>query len=446
VSGHKDIGKALRKAFGNQPGYVKTVEGWGFKLKGDIKRITPNPFSPFSPVQPEFFIGREPILSKLVEYVEGPSHLRIVGGPKIGKTSLLFKLNSTLSQELPVGRAGAVPAYLDSHDVDRKDGAQSLWRCILASLKPSIDSLRQSIPFIPTELQTPAPHETFVDLLYTLRNYGKKIVLMLDEFDYLTDENSSRREEFRDASFKLRALASDLRNLPLNLIMSSRTDKIIETPTSPMENIMHTFYIGPFTPEERDQLLFTYSDGEFPQFDAEFTSAVAGLHPSLVQLVAFHVVDCKFTARHGPAAHREVAERVREKSRPIFNELWPLLPDAEKATTILLGLQEVALRLSQHPRSQLSLPVKPEAPHLIRMGLVDDNNDGLRISAGAFLWWIVDLLREEPSRHAYWVNKFGNAYRFTQENLDYWGAIEVPAWQHFIPNKVAAAAADSKGC
>ena len=152
--------------------------------------MSQNPFIVGKPVPPERFVGRESEIAAAFDQIYNRSHLAIWGGPGMGKTSFLQKLES--------------PQAWEDHGMDSSQALiirfscesivpftpSSFWGEILNLLREKLESESALQAEIDTILQ--AGEKTKDSLRQVLRKLGRQskyLVLLIDDFDVALDTN-----------------------------------------------------------------------------------------------------------------------------------------------------------------------------------------------------------------------------------------------------------------
>ncbi len=160
-----------------------------------------NPFKFGDPVEGEYYLPR-PELDKLVyQFVSNRIHVVLIGPRRFGKTSFVFNLLKKLEKE------GYACPFVDIFNItSHRDFLQQMLRALkakknwtgdvknwLLNWKPKIsadvDPLSGQTSF---ELSVDRSSEKDVkemiqDLLASLKNLGEKVVLVIDEFQKITE-------------------------------------------------------------------------------------------------------------------------------------------------------------------------------------------------------------------------------------------------------------------
>ena len=242
----------------------------------------PNPFF-FGPkiTSSEHFIGRKKEIQKIFGYLNTEhtgqiQHVSVIGERRIGKSSLLYRLPQVTKSYIRNDENYRL-LYID---LQHRHSLHSLLDHFLRKLnlsRPSNVSLERFYELIERE------HE----------KKGRWNILLLDEFEKLTERPTEFTDEFYDT---LRALGNN--NL-LGIVTASqhslRDLAAQEKLTSPFFNIFHQIELGEFSAEEAQALLDRgrLSDQAFTDDDCQHIINIAGYHPARLQIVGRIVYETK---------------------------------------------------------------------------------------------------------------------------------------------------------
>lgn len=311
--------------------------------------MSENPFTFGNPIHtPSRFYGRQveirQVLNRLLSSVHESTS--IVGERRIGKTSLLkYLANPEVAPGLGLTPDRYCLIYIDFQGLtDITPGR--FWQRVLGmmarsicdpSLIPEIDDLRRRENFDLFDLE---------DLCEGIAGKGLTIVLLLDEFEYVTQNPNFRADFFGG----LRALAIH-HDLPL--VTSTRRELIDlchsdEIKGSPFFNIFANVMLRPFGQDEVLALIHGYTAAtrhEFTDADAAFVSSLSGRHPFFVQMAGYYLFEAKQRGLQRAAMIESVVSNFDAQADPHFNYLWKHCSESERITllaTVLLCQQKSA--------------------------------------------------------------------------------------------------------
>ena len=363
--------------------------------------MNPNPFTFGNPIrEASRFIGRQEELRQVINRLLSSAHesTSIVGERRIGKTSLLMHL----ADKSAASQLGLVPErfcliYIDFQGlVDITP--QRFWGRVLTRMGRSISdpNLRSQIE----TLQNQGNIELFdlEDLCEAITDAGLCVVLLLDEFEYVTQNPNFKADFFGG----LRALAIH-HNLPL--ITATRRELIDlchseEIKGSPFFNIFANIVLRLFKRPEVDDLLDRYtreSGVTFGPKEHELAWSLGGGHPLFTQVASYYLFDGiqqgKRSEASGQGKRSEassqgipsdkldkwVTTQFEQQAGPHFSYLWGRCTESEKITllaTIMLCHSKPTKKeppfmerlVKMYPRAAM------DAEHLIKRGLLREQN------------------------------------------------------------------------
>ena len=265
----------------------------------------PNPFF-FGPkiTNPKHFVGREKELKKIfgflsTEHTGQIQHVSVVGERRIGKSSLLYHLTQVDQKYLNASENYQI-LYLDLQD-------------------PRCHTVNGLLYHIFEELKLTRPDNITLERFYAIiekerEKKGTWIVLLMDEFEKLTERANEFTDDFYDS---LRSLGNN--NL-LGIITASQhslhdlADQ--EKLTSPFFNIFHQIELGEFS-ELETQFLLNRGKVTAPKFtdtDCQKIIKIAGNHPARLQIVANLVYEAK---DNNSLSWKKIKKEA--KNEPAFN-------------------------------------------------------------------------------------------------------------------------------
>jgi hypothetical protein len=266
----------------------------------------PNPFFFAGKItNPAQFVGREKELKRIFGYLDTThtgqiQHASVVGERRIGKSSLLYHISQMYE------------TYLPEHQK---------YRFVYIDLdNPHCHTQHGLLTYILEQLALPIPEplslETFYDLLEGQNKDDMWAVLLMDEFEHL----SQRADEFPDSFYDaLRSLGNN--NLVGIITSSQHTLQSLaaqEKLTSPFFNIFRQIDLGELTEAEANALLDRgkMSDQPFTDDDCQQILKIAGKHPACLQVVASLTYEAK--ANTEPVDWKAIKTEAR-KTPPFYS-------------------------------------------------------------------------------------------------------------------------------
>lgn len=395
-----------------------------------------NPFIFNRPLPPALFVGRAEIIKRCRDRLAGPvrASIAISGEHGMGKTSLLHYLMH-LAQEEQWGQPYTrnIFIHLDCQKIERFTPTR-FWQRVLELLadSPYSSSLQERI----NSLRSQQEIDTFdmERLLKWLNRQELTIVLMLDSFERIvqTATTTTTLTVIGDFLAGLRALANQPEGA---LTMLTATPQHLDLVCHHIVKHRHDsqFYnnfifesLPPFNSADIEVLLAralaNHSAIVFGQPERNLLAAMAGAHPALLQMAAFHIFEALRQGHLNEQSRAKIVEDFdRQAGRQYFSRFWQKSTLLEQSLFVLIILTNVLLYTS------LQLDIGPEEiqlllrrfernlDDLIRGGLVSRTAGGYQIFSSMFSRWIVQevsakseelterakTLNEEPLRRAW---------------------------------------------
>lgn len=301
-----------------------------------------NPFFHRGPIRRrEYFCGRAHHVAQSLSLLRNDQNLALIGQRRIGKTSLLFHVADPVVFEAHDLRRGEhLLIYFDGTELGHLSSDE-----ILALL---IDRLATALPAAGHSLDLPQSppaglsYRDFRDAVLRVTEVGLKPIYLLDEFESLADNPHLGPRFFSG----LRALSSQFN---LSFVTASRQPLLkltyanTETLSSPFFNTFANLHLGLYSESEARNLvetLTTYAGLDLPLQTTERILELAGLHPLLLQIAAFHAVE--LWGEEGWRAEGDAEWRCRfmTEAESHFEYYWRHLTDGERYTLAALPLTQ----------------------------------------------------------------------------------------------------------
>jgi len=374
--------------------------------------MTQNPFTFGNPIRERGrFIGRQEELRQVVNRLLSSAHesTSIVGERRIGKTSLLMHMADKSAASL----LGLEPdrfclIYIDFQGlVDITP--QRFWGRVFTRMARTISdpNLRAQIE----TLQKDNTYELFdlEDLCEAITEAGLCVVLLLDEFEYVTQNPNFRADFFGG----LRALAIH-HNLPL--VTATRRELIDlchseEIKGSPFFNIFANIVLRLFKRVEVDELLECYTRDAgltFGTQEHELAWRLAGGHPLFTQVAGYYLFDGIQQGFQVDKLEKWVTAQFEQQAAPHFSYLWGRCTESEKITlisTIMLCKSKPVKK--DPPFMERLVKVYPraamDAEHLIKRGLLREQNGDsgcYTLLSSSLEGWIIREMAAGPDEEA----------------------------------------------
>lgn len=277
---------------------------------------------------PRYFVGRKEQVERILGLIKARQSVSLVGPRRIGKTSLLTYLRSSLIEPVfDFDNNRLLFLYLDLQKRPPKtqvDFFTDVHRTLKNHAQTQGYALRAGLE----------KDDEFEALLDEFQQRRLHPVLMMDTFDkivqyqpidesifgFLRSEGSEGRLSYITASVEL--LGEIFRKLfPVN------------PHESPFYNIFATTLLKSFSPEEAQTMLVDLSTASGLPFTSEEVSWVlhmAGTHPFLLQQVATLLFQEKQIHRSGKPDYEHIRKEAQQSLYSHFEDCWTMLQDSEQ--------------------------------------------------------------------------------------------------------------------
>jgi hypothetical protein len=364
-----------------------------------------NPFTFGNPIKdPARFIGRRAEIRQIVNRLLSSAHesTSIIGERRIGKTSLLSYLaHPEVSAGLGLTSDKFCLVYVDFQGLTDITPTR-FWQRVLKkmsrsvcdeSLKPAMEALSNQSQFDLFDLE---------DLFQASMDKGLTIVLLMDEFEYVT-ENPNFRSDFFGG---LRALAI---HSGVALVPSTRRELVDlchseEIKGSPFFNIFANVVLRPFKLEEAESLLIKYTqNNEYPIGEAEkkLILNLAGGYPIFVQMAGHYLMEGKTQGLGGDTLQKFVVENFDQQADSHYSYLWSHCSESEKIMLLILltlGIQNKPKKTV--PNIENLTRFRPRAPQdisaLMKRGLLEEQDGVYSLFSYSLGRWIRQEIMVAP--------------------------------------------------
>lgn len=341
-----------------------------------------NPFTFGNPIKdPARFIGRVEDMRQIVNRLRSSAHesTSVVGERRIGKTSLLKHLdNPDVATGLGLPPSEYCMVYIDFQGLTDIT-PQRFWGRVLHKMERSI-----CMPELAPEIQQVREQGNFdlfdlEDLFEAIADVGLTTVMLLDEFEYVT-QNPNFGPDFFGG---LRALAIH-QNLPL--VTATRRELVDlchseELKGSPFFNIFANVVLRPFSREDIYNLLDGYlaeTDLTLSPRERELVIGLGGGYPFFTQMAGHYLVEAKQKGLEDDAFLQDVVANFDAQSDSHFTYMWSHSSESEKITLLSV------ISLNRQKPSKITLPnlenlakvhsrAHLDVPELVKRGLLLEN-------------------------------------------------------------------------
>lgn len=304
-----------------------------------------NPFTFGNPVKdPSRFIGRQAEIRQISGRLLSSAHesTSIVGERRMGKTSLLYHLaHPEVAVGLGLSAERYCMVYIDFQGLTDIT-PERFWQRVLAKMARTGCDAELAARFKETAQKGGLDLFDLEDLFTEVADRGLNLVLLLDEFEYVTQNPNFGADFFGG----LRALAI---HHSLSLIPATRRELVDlchsdEIKGSPFFNIFANVVLRPF-PRGDAQALIEGNLGEagvdcFPE-EKGFVQKLGGGHPFFLQMAGYYLVEGKTQGLAGEPLTGYLEAQFAEQADPHFTYSWSHSSESEKITLLtILGLSQ----------------------------------------------------------------------------------------------------------
>lgn len=363
-----------------------------------------NPFTFGNPIKdPVRFYGREAEIRQITNRLLSSAHesTSIIGERRMGKTSLLYHLSHPeVSKALGITPDQYCLVYADLQGLTDITPAR-FWQRVLKkmsrslvdeSLKSSIEKLGERESFDLFDLE---------DLFESTQDKGLTVVLMMDEFEYVTQNPNFKGDFFGG----LRALAI---HHGVALLPATRRELVDlchseEIKGSPFFNIFANVVLRPFPLTDAASLVdgyLTSLEGAFSPEEREFILRLGGGQPFFLQIAGHYLVDAKSQGLSARPLFERVVADFDQQADPHYSYLWSHCTESEKITLLGIlalnqekakkGETQTARLQKMNPRSQLDVKT------LAKRGLIVEADEKYSLFSPSLERWVLREIMTAP--------------------------------------------------
>jgi hypothetical protein len=258
------------------------------------------------------------------------------------------------------------------------------------SLKPSIETLSNQGAIDLFDLE---------DLFQASQDKGLTTVLMMDEFEYVTQNPNFKNDFFGG----LRALAI---HHGVALLPATRRELVDlchsnEIKGSPFFNIFANVVLRPFTRPEVDELLTGYTKDGLTSAEKDFVWSLGGGYPQFLQIAGYYLLEGKVQGLTESELEKCVTGNFDQQADSHYTYLWSHCSESEKITLLTI------LTLAQQKNSKKTIPnlenlsrIRARMPQdllaLSKRGLIYDIEGSYHIFSPSFEKWIWNEILAVP--------------------------------------------------
>lgn len=359
--------------------------------------MTANPFTFGNPIKdPARFIGRQAEIRQISGRLLSSAHesTSIVGERRMGKTSLLSHLaHPDVAAGLGLSSDRYCMVYIDFQGLTDIT-PERFWQRVLAKMARTGCDEELAAKFKETAEKGGLDLFVLEDLFTEVADRGLNLVLLLDEFEYVTQNPNFGADFFGG----LRALAI---HHNLSLVPATRRELVDlchsdEIKGSPFFNIFANVVLRPFPRGDAQALIEgNLSDAGVASSDEEkgFVQKLGGGHPFFLQMAGYYLVEGKAQGLAGGPLTAFLEDQFGEQADPHFTYSWSHSSESEKITLLtILGLSQSKpskkTTASLDNLSRMHSRAKLDLISLAKRGLLEETEGVFGLFSPGFGRWI----------------------------------------------------------
>jgi hypothetical protein len=349
-------------------------------------------------LSPTEFAGRGVELNRLASRLFTGQSIAVIGQPHIGKTSMLeFMNDENARQNRFEGRfARHFFVFLDILAAQGIRLQADFWRHVLSPLRNS--EFATQFEYAAQEGYSNFALEQVFVALY---RDGRRLILMLDEFDTLLSHPVLNNSDFYGG---LRTLASRAGGLVLiiaarrSLGQLNQLTQELNPHGSPYFNVFAEIQLGAL---KRDALasLLDLGGEYFTRTDRSYVERVSGGHPYLAQVAGAMLWDAHEDGLKGKERYWVAGHNLYRQVKPHYADTWHFWSNTTRKAVTAVALAEIPRLLDNHTFKVSELvedldDYSDELDLLQVSGTLSQTEDGeWKIAQDALLWWLTDEIR-----------------------------------------------------
>jgi hypothetical protein len=324
--------------------------------------------------------------------------IAVIGQPHIGKTSLLEFIGDASARQNSFAERFARNffVFLDVLAAQGIGMQADFWRYVLSPLRNSEYAAQWEI-----SAQDGYSNFSLEQVFESLNRDGRRLILMLDEFDTLLSHPVLNKPDFYGG---LRTLASRSGGFALVIAARRSLEQLnqltqeLNPHGSPYFNVFVEIQLGALKREALTSLLDLGGD-YFTRPDRAYVERVSGGHPYLAQVAAAMLWDAHEDGLRGQERYRVAGQSIYRQVRPHFADTWNFWSNTTRKAVTAVALAEIPRLLDDHSFKVSELiedldDYGEELDMLQVSGTLAQTDEGeWRIAQDALLWWLADELR-----------------------------------------------------
>lgn len=375
------------------------------------------------------FFGRKEFIDEILSLLEHGQPCSIVAERRVGKTSLLLYIShKSFRKALESIMGNILVVYLDFQG-HQDLTIETFWRVLIREAETQ--ARLQNLPGAISELLKGLINTDGIDIAHikefinACEEYGYRILLLFDEFEYVADCNSLDLAFFGG----LRSLIAS--NLPVLCVTASRKtlseiDKFAlgsSFVSSPFFNVFTTLRLGAFEKSDVEwmiSVLLSNNYIKFHQDDQDFIYDISGYHPFFMQMACYYLYEEKTKGRNRTGKEIRLSARTRfnKQCRDHFEFYWRNSNDSEKAVMSAYAFSHpiIPKNSSDSQRVQLDIAIQTLIDRVL---LIPNNNGTYRLISSSFASWIRESSSTEIVPSTTWKLEPGDFKRLPKDGAKF---------------------------
>jgi len=359
-----------------------------------MDKLLVNPFKFGDPVEGDYYLPRPDLANAVLQFLQNRIHVVLIGPRRFGKTSFALNLLKKFEKE------SYLCLFVDIYNItSHRDFLQQMLRALrtLKGWKGKIKDFLKSIPTLRPkfsadfDLDTGAPSfglsfdqasdkdvkELIQDVLAGIENLGEKIIVVIDEFQKVTEIED---KGWLEAT--LRTHMQQLRNTSF-LFTGSRRSIIydmLNNPDRPLYRSCQPIEFPSFGEEFTDWVLdkFTTIDIKCERSAVQHLRTLVQDTPNYVQMVCFHLVARGKSHITEKEVDHALGTVVRQNAYAYQTLLTSLTPTQQRALRLAgrEGKQIFSKELLQKYEISSGPALASAIKSLKDKGILDDESSG----------------------------------------------------------------------
>ncbi len=337
-----------------------------------------NPFTFGNPViDQSLFFGRKSEITQITNRLLSSGHesTSLIGDSRMGNTSLLKYLSNPVSAaELGLHPDSYSPLYIDFQG-QPEITPDRFWKRVFATMKRSAQ--QPEIKELAGEYRKMEEFDIFdlEDFFDEISDMGITIVLLMDEFEYVTQSPNIRGDFF--GGLRSLAIHSNLSLVPATRRELADLVHSEELKGSPFFNIFASVNLRPFSSEDSRQMLDYYlsrSENHYTEEEKAYLATLGDGHPYFLQMAGYYWFFGKEDGLEGQELCDYIFDNYYQQSLPHLKDLWSICDRNEKsilqtvASKRKADLSSLTIRAVTLEKTKYRDPIE----NLIKRGLLNE--------------------------------------------------------------------------